>query len=68
MTEPMADKTICQVVVPAPAVGVEVPSGQLCEGEQGRQADSDVWPKERNQLRHAESAGNSRLGCMQLHD
>ena len=55
-TEPMADNTISQVVVPAPvtvtitAVGVEVPSGQLCEGEQGRQVDTDVWPKERMRI------------------
>ena len=63
-TEPMADNTIGQVAVAAPvtvtitAVGVTVPSGQLCEGEQGRQVDADVWPKERM----------SRLGCMQPHD
>ena len=56
MMEPMADNTICQVVVPATvtvtitAVGVTVPSGQLCEGEQGRQVDTDVWPKERMRI------------------
>ena len=49
MDEPMADNTyvaICQVVVTAPvaatAVGFEVPSGQLCEEEQGMQVDRDV--------------------------
>ena len=45
--EPMPDNTyatICQVVVAASAVGVDVPSGQLCEEEQGRQVDSEVWP------------------------
>ena len=71
MTEPMADKTICQVVVPAPAVGVEVPSGQLCEGEQGKQVDTDVWPKERMRIScGAQSAREAAcgLGCMQLHD
>ena len=53
-TEPMADNTyvtICQVVVTAPAVvGMEVPSGQLCDGEQGRQVDAEVWPKERMRI------------------
>ena len=47
MTEPMPDNTyvtICQTVVPVSVVGVEVPSGQLCEEEQGRQVDSEVWP------------------------
>jgi hypothetical protein len=55
-TEPMADNTyvtICQVAtapVVITAVGTEVPSGQLCEGEQGRQVDADVWPKERMRI------------------
>ena len=47
---------VCQVEVTVPvtvtitAVGVTVPSGQLCEGEQGRQVDADVWPKERMRI------------------
>ena len=52
MTEPMPDNThttICQTVVPElvvsdSVVGFDVPSGQLCEEEQGRQVDSEVWP------------------------
>ena len=48
MTEPMPDNTcvtICQTVVPGGSVvGVDEPSGQLCEGEQGMQVDSEVWP------------------------
>ncbi len=46
--EPMADRmyaTICIVVTPWTwliEVGVEVPAGQLWEGEQRRQVDSEV--------------------------
>ena len=77
-TEPMADNTyvtIGHVVVTGPvaitAVGMEVPSGQLCEGEQGRQVDADVRPKERMRIScGAQSAREAAcgLGCMQLHD
>ena len=48
MMEPMPDNTyvtICQTVVPGGSVvGVDVPSGQLWEGEQGMHVDSEVWP------------------------
>ena len=39
-----------QILETATAVGLEVPSGQLCEGEQGRHVDKDVWPKERMRI------------------
>ena len=50
MTEPMPDNThftVCPVVLPVDTVtkvGFDVPSGQICEEEQGRQVDSEVWP------------------------
>ena len=48
MTQPMPSNTyvtISQMVVPGGSVvGLDVPSGQLCEEEQGRQVDSEVWP------------------------
>ena len=66
MTEPMADNTyvtICHVVT-APAVGVTVPSGQLCEGEQGRQVDSDVWPKERMRISCSKQSARETAGSV----
>ena len=70
MTEPMADNTICQVAVPAPvtvtitAVWVTVPSGQLCEGEQGRQVDADVWPKERMRISSSTQSARETAGSV----
>ena len=68
----MADNTIGQVAVTAPvtitAVGVTVPSGQLCDGEQGKQVDTDVWPKERMRISSStqsarETAGSVACNC-----
>ena len=39
--------TICAVVIGVAAVGTEVPGGQLCDDEQGRQVLSDDWPERR---------------------
>jgi hypothetical protein len=67
-TEPMADNTICQVAVTAPvvitAVGLEVPSGQLCEGEQDRQVDGDVWPKERMRISCSTQSARETAGSV----
>lgn len=47
-TAEQAYATIWAVVIEAAAsVGTDVPRGQLWEEEQGRQADSDVWPDAR---------------------
>ena len=68
-TEPMADNTIGQVAVAAPVtittvVGLEVPSGQLCEGEQGRQVDADVWPKERMRISCSTQSARETAGSV----
>ena len=66
--EPMADNTIGQVDVTAPvtitAVGVTVPSGQLCEGEQGRQVDADVWPKQRMRISSSTQSARETAGSV----
>jgi hypothetical protein len=64
MTEPMADNTIGQVGVTITAVGLEVPSGQLCEGEQGRQVDKDVWPKERVRISSGTQSARETAGSV----
>jgi hypothetical protein len=67
-TEPMADNTIGQVDVSATvtitAVGKKVPSGQICEGEQGRQVDADVWPKERMRISCSTQSARETAGSV----
>jgi hypothetical protein len=64
MTKPMADNTIGQVDATITAVGVTVPSGQLCDGEQGRQVDADVWPKERMRISSSTQSARETAGSV----